>query len=200
MTTPTKPKLTPAKALAEFLKREAAWGEGEAEVRRRSRELADALTRSRALHDERRKLIHRNPQLVNHLDEPIGRDNPITAIDREMKQIGDLPEFEAKAAHAKRLATSAKQAAADYIAAHYPLVIEGRREEAERVTANANEKLAETRTAAAEYLGLVQSLIGWTVLAQRNPRDVPHLDGAAELSRLLKGWALQPPLPELPDE
>lgn len=195
--TRTKPRLTPAKALAEFKRREESWGEAEQAHRDVSRLFADKVARSRQLHEERRKLIHRNPQLVDHLDAPIGESNPIHPIDRELEQVGDLGEFQAKVAHAQRLATSAKQAAADFIAAHYPLVIEGRRQEAEHVAATVNERVAEARAAAADYLELVKSLTGWTVLAQRNPREVPHLDAAVALGRALDGWELPPPLPEV---
>jgi hypothetical protein len=116
---PSPAKLTPARAFAEHRRREAAWAAAERAVSKLSREFSQKLARTRELEEQRRRAINADPSLVNHRDEPISKRNSIAAIDRELEAVGDLAEFNAKVEHAKRLATSAKRACADYAAEHY---------------------------------------------------------------------------------
>ena len=182
-TTATRPqsKLTPARAYQECNMRGKRWADAEDVYRQHSRELAAKVAAWRALHDERHKLIRRDPQLVNHLDEPVGgKENPIRAIDAKLQKLGDLAEGEARVKHAK---------------AHFPLVVEGRRTEAEQMAARVNAEVAETREVADEYLTSVRWSEGLCHLAGRSARDVPGLEAVAELLRVLEGWDLPAPIP-----
>jgi hypothetical protein len=72
--------------------------------------------------------------------------------------------------------------------------------EAEARTAAANEKVREAHEEAERYHAFVRRVEGLTVPVRGvTPRDVPGLDDAAELLRVLSGWDLPVPLPELSD-
>lgn len=196
--TESKPKLTPATALAEFEKRQKLWDDAEQNVSDLSRELADLLTRTRQLHDERRKLAHRSPDLVNHLGHPVGKaDNPIREIDKALNALDDLGEAQAKVDHARALANSKKQATADYAAAHAPLIRDGRRAQREELTVATNAAIAAARDHVAAYLNANKGEQGFSALAGRNPREVPGYEHSADLTRILNGFTDLPvPLPE----
>jgi hypothetical protein len=197
--TPTKPKLTPARALAEFTKRGEKWAEAKRVHNELARELADKLTASRQLHDQRQALFHYEPELFDHHNHPVSDDNAAAAIDRDLEALGDLSELQAKVDHAARLAESAKQAQGDYAGAHFAAIVEGRRSEAEAVKEAVARDTATALTSAAAYLDFIRWSEGVCTFSGRSPRLVAGLESAGELLRVLEGWDRLPvPLPEMP--
>ena len=189
-----------ASALEQVHEREAAWKAAQDEATTQGRAAADAVERSRALHDERRRLVHREPGLVDHLNQPLDKDGPIAALDKEIGELGDLAERQARYDHSRRLTDRAKQSWQDYVAGHLPEIVDELRPEAEAVTETTNGLIAAAHRGAAEYLGFVRRVEGYVGAAKRDTRSVPGLDAASELVRFLEGWQLVPPLPKVPSE
>src|SRR5687768_15244492 len=121
MTTKTQPKTD---ILAELAKVEKRWAEAAAEASRLGTEHHTKVTRFRELQDERRRLIYREPGLVDHLGAPLGADNPIGKIDQEIARLGDLEDSQAKRQHAEELERVAKQDAYAYFAENFSAIME----------------------------------------------------------------------------
>lgn len=186
----------PKSVRAEFERREKEWGDAEAHASEVARSFAHALTRSRVLHDRRRQLTHREPELTDHLERPVDDKGEIAEIDRELDKLGDLAEEKARVDHARRLAESKKQACADYCSAHFEEVMRDIKPDAERDAAETQAAIEAALERAKQHLDLHQRIEGIHALADRNPRDVPGLDTASHLVRSLEVWDIKPSIPE----
>lgn len=100
-TTKTKTKND---ALAEESRRGDAWHKAAAEASRLGFEFGAKVREARALQDERQRLIHRDPGLVNHLHEPVKTtDNPVAKVDAAIADLGDIDDLGRQVEHARRL-------------------------------------------------------------------------------------------------
>ena len=81
-----------------------------------------AAESARNLATQRRRLIARQPGLVDHNDQPLADidANPVAAIDAELEKIGDVGELYAKVQHTQRLEADSDARARDFIEAHGP--------------------------------------------------------------------------------
>jgi hypothetical protein len=197
--TPTRRKADP---LTELHRREQAIEKARKQDRRDGRDLANKVQRSRELHDERRRLIHREPGLVDHLGNPVDKKNPIAEIDREIASLGDLTEAQAKYEHAKALLVRAEQSLRDYVAAHIEAILDGTRPESQTITDELNAAIANAREKADAYLGHVQRCEQLTTLGNDglNPRTIRGLEDIAACRRDLERWSFRTPIPEADDE
>ncbi len=88
--------------------REQKLSEASAAADRLARELGGKLKEAQALIDQRRQLVHHQPELVTHTGEPTSKSNEVAGIDRELRKLGDLEDLRAQAEHARRPPTSAQ--------------------------------------------------------------------------------------------
>ncbi len=186
----------PKSARREFERREKEWGDAEAHASEVARSFAHALTRSRVLHDRRRQLTHRDPELTDHLERPVDDKGEIAEIDRELRKLGDLAEEKARVDHARRVADRKKLACADYCSAHFDEVLRDIKPDAERDAAETQAVIEAALDRARQHLSLHQRIEGIHALAGRDPRAVPGLDTAADLIRSLEVWEIKPSIPE----
>ena len=191
--TPTATKKTSPKAESD--KRKQAWDSAEHQARELGRELSIKVATGRGLHEQRQRLIQRNPLLVNHKGEPVGA-NEVAVIDKHMADLGDLGDLEQQVIHAKRVAESRKQAFADHSAAHYGEIVADQRTESDTHTAELNQAVAKTLDLARRQLAHIRNAENQAVLAGRNPRSIRGLDEVAELIGRLQGLHIPTPLPE----
>lgn len=197
MTTATRPK----DVLAELKAVEKRWTEAAAEASRIGTEHHTKVTRFRALHDERHRLIHRDPRLVDHLDAPVGPDNPVGKIDQELAKVGDLGDSEAKRNHADELERVAKQDAHAFLAENFWPLMEALRPEAERMAATVHQRIEAVAEAVESYLAFVQRVQAYTVPIQGvTTHLIPGLDESSALKRTLGEWTLPVPIPDTPED
>ena len=87
--------------------REQKLSEASAAADRLARELGGKLKEAQALIDQRRQLVHHQPELVTHTGEPTARATRFWHR-RELRKLGDLEDLRAQAEHARRPPTSAQ--------------------------------------------------------------------------------------------
>jgi hypothetical protein len=202
MTTATRRRTKPD-VLAGLKTRNQDWAKAKEAERTAAHEHGGTLARAKALSDERRKLIFREPGLVDHQGQPNPevKDNRIVAIDRELAELGDLEDLAAKAAHARALERRAEQSWRDFACSHYWELIEASQPEAETVAAEANKAARAFTSKLEEYLGFHSRMVGLTTtMPGLDTRVVPGLDAAADLLRIAQKVALAPPIPEVPSD
>jgi hypothetical protein len=195
--TPTTTK-TRAPSLEDGLaEREQKLTEARAEASALGSEHSTKLKQAQALADERRRLVHRDPELVDHLGAPLGPDNAVGKIDQELAKLGDLEDLGRRVEHTRQIERSAKQSWDDYVAAHYTELLKASREEAETVVAEANEAARAFADKLNRYLEFHSRIAGFT---HRVPgittRVVPGLEAAVDLRRVAESVDLKPPIPE----
>jgi hypothetical protein len=179
--------------------RDKAWAAAEKAASELGTELANKLQRSRALHDERRRLIHREPSLVTHLNEPAKKGNQIDKLDREIAALGDLVDLKAKVEHRRRLAERAKQSWQDYVRANFWEIVESSRAEGEALTTEANQAAMAFAEALTRLLEFQQRLVGYTApVPGINGHVVPGIEATSNFLRLAESVDLKSPIPQEP--
>lgn len=179
-TTKTKPN-----ALGQLEKLEAVAAEKQAEAREIGRKLTDAENRHTALTDERNRLIHRDPRLVDHHGAPVGK-NAVHKIDAELAKLPDLGELTGQVVHARSVEAAARQDVEEFIREHYAELAEAFGPAGREVVAAVVEAVNIVREALDDYLDMHRRSSGLTHPVQGiTSHVVPGLDEASDLKRIL---------------
>ncbi len=93
------------------------------EIRQRLRtqrhEHSNTAKSTEELTNQRRRLAHRNPGLVDHTGSPVGGDeNPVAVLDAELKKLANVDDLYAKAGHTARLEQVADAKVREFIEVH----------------------------------------------------------------------------------
>ena len=196
--TPNKPTKSKSQGPLAELER---LGRIHAEVQANASELegrhATKLRRYRELTDERHRLVYREPGLVDHTGRPLDENNAVAQIDKQIAELGDVNDAWARVEHARRLVVVAKQSLEGFIAENYAAIIGAKRSHAEAVATTVNAKIREAADAVDLYMGFHGEVVGYIAATGGDTRDAPGLDSAAELTRVLHGFELPVPLPEV---
>lgn len=195
MTTATRAKR--GSALTELETLEAKWAaaaEARRDIGRQHQEKQNAL---RELLERRTRLLTGEPGQFNHDGSPLTDDNNAAEIQRAIDALGQT-DFTSEIAHLERLETAAKNVVHVHIEGHIAEIVDELRPAAEAVAAAVQDTLGPARAAVDAYLNMVRRSEGLThAVRGLDVRAVPGLDPAAELQRVLQGWDLPVPLPEL---
>jgi len=186
MTTATKQK---GGVLAELKQLEAAWADAERHARAASVEHYSTLNRARELVDERQRVAHRDPTLVDHQGNPAEPGNPIAKLDAQLGELGDLEELAARARHAAEVAAKCKADAYAFIGPNFERIVEALHDEA--VARRAAVQAAATALAdeAEAYLGFAQRVDALRASDRRLARTrVPAIEAGSELVRVANGY------------
>ncbi|MEK6327590.1 MAG: hypothetical protein AABM66_08745 [Actinomycetota bacterium] len=197
MTTATRSK----DVLAQLKAVEKRWADAQAEASRLGTEHHQKVQRFRELHDERHRLIHREPSLVDHTGQPVKADNPVGQIDQAIADLGDPEDSQARSQHADELARVAKEEAHQFFAENFWSIMDCLRSDGERAQTAVDQRIAATAEAVDAYLHFVQRLQAYTVPMQGiTTHLIPGLDQASALKRELENWTLPVPVPDTPEE
>jgi hypothetical protein len=190
--TKTRPK---ADALAALAEREQAWADAKGEADRLGSEFDQKFRQAEALGDERRRLIHHEPGLVDHHGNPVADDNAAAAIDRQLTALGDLADLHAQADHARKLEERAKQAATDYTCAQLDALLAELQPQAEATATEVARCMAELAEASTAYLNMARRVDGLRGTDRnRHHLRVPAIDTGSDLLNLSRDFE-PPPLP-----
>ena len=195
--TKTRPK---ADSLAELQARERAHSEAKAHASELGSEWGAKSREYEALQDHRRRLVYRNPALVDHHGnaDPDVEDNPVAAIDAQVAGLGDLGDLQARVHHARRLEQSAKQAADDFTCAHLDELFAAAVPEAEAMSAEVARVMAQLGERGTAYLNLARRIDRWKGTDRtRQHLRVPAIDVASDLVRMAEGYGVPPLATEL---
>ena len=193
--TKTRPKANP---LAELEARERAHAEAKATASELGSEWGAKVREYEALQDDRRRLVFRDPTLIDHHGNPAADDNPVAAIDAQIAELGDLPDLEARVHHARQIEQSAKQAKDDYTASHLDELLAALEPDAEAASAEVARAMAELGEAASAYLNMARRVDGWRGTDRTRQRlRVPAIDTASDLVRMAEGYGVPPLATEL---
>jgi hypothetical protein len=192
----------PAETLKAFLSYEKAWGEKSEEAHRLAAEYGEARRRILGLLERKQRLIHNQPELVDHQGNPVSKDNEVSKLNAEIlaadEEIGGgLNQLELRLDHARKLEERAKGAAEAFARSHLDLIVEARQAEGEADRERAEAKLAEAREEAHRYLDAARRTEGIRALAGATDRKAPAFDAGSELVRALELWQGLPSTTEL---
>jgi hypothetical protein len=202
VTTATKAKAPKAPdLLAEVDRLERAWREAEAKAKDAGTKHAQAFNRHTELADQRRRLAHREPHLVDHLGQPNPdiTDNPVKAIDAEIAKLGDVNDLLARRDHARRLTEAAKQDWAGLVAEHFTEIVSALEPEAEAKVAAVQAAGEQLAAAVNDWLLMhARAVELTTAVAHVDGRSVPDNGGPTKLKQDAEALTLPLPLPRLP--
>jgi hypothetical protein len=194
--TPTQTRTKPS-VLDGLKERQQKWDKAQADASALGTEHGTKVKAAQALADERRRLVHRNPVLVDHLGAPVGPDNPVGEIDKKLAELGDLQDLWAQVQHARKIAESARQSRDDFVVSHYSELLEAKRPEAEAVANSANQAAKPLVEELKRYLEFHGEIASYTVPVQGiTTHVVPGLEAAVGFLKVVEGIDLQPPIPE----
>ena len=186
MTTATKAK--PKSELTELERFEARWAKAAEEAKALGREHHTKLTRARELGDQRQRLTHRQPGLVDHHQQPLAtiNDNPVVQLDRETEALGDLADLRAQVDRtpARACSQTGRQA---YVAEHYTAILEALEAEGDRHAEALNAAIATVAEELERYIGHCQRLAGLATMVRADTR-VSGLDQASAVARQMRDW------------
>lgn len=195
MTTATKPR-SQSSELAALQELERLWDKATQDAKRLGTEHNEKVNTYRSLSDERRRLLHRDPGLADHLGQPTHADNDVGQIDKAIADLGDIDELGAKVAHARRLAEKAKQDAMAHIQANFSEIVEQFRPQAEAAVEGVRARADELAQAIETYLNAFRRSVGLTEPIQGlDGRHVPGVDHAAAIQRTVADLDLPVPVP-----
>ena len=149
-----------------------------------------------ALLDERRRLAHQDPKLVDHRGMPSGvANNPIEEIDKRLREY-DLEDDHARYEHAKRLLAQAEDEVRAFIPPVFWQLVEAVTPEAEQAAEDVRAAMAEAHAAVERYIDVYRRVLGLTApMAEVDGRDIPGLDHAAVLAKAVREIELPVPVP-----
>ncbi len=193
---PTATKAKPKSELTELGRFEAKWAKAAEEAKALGREHHTKVTRAQELGDQRQRLTHRQPGLVDHHQQPLAsiKDNPVVQLDRETEALGDLADLGAQVEHARQLERVAKQDVQAYVAEHYTAILEALEAEGDRHAEALNAAIATVAEELERYIGHCQRLAGLATMVRADTR-VSGLDQASAVARQMRDWNL--PTPQL---
>ncbi len=194
MTTATKAK--PKSELTELERFEAKWAKAAEEAKALGHEHHTKITRAQELGDQRQRLTHRQPGLVDHHQQPLAsiKDNPIVQLDQETEALGDLADLRAQVEHARQLERVAKDDTQAYVAEHYTGILEALEAEGDGHAEALNAAIGDLAEMLERYINHSKRLAGLAALVRADTR-VSGLDEAAAVARQMRDWHL--PTPEL---
>jgi hypothetical protein len=200
--TKTPPKAPKARnPLTELDQLEQAWREAETRAGEASSKHAEAFNGHRELADQRRRLAHGDPNLVDHLGNPNPdiENNPIRQLDTEAEKLGDVADLQARKDHARRLADAEKGRWSAYVSDNFTEIVHALEPEAEAKVAAVRAAGEQLAAAAADWLGFhARSVELTTPVAWINAQSVPDNGGPTKLKEGAEGLTLPLPLPRLP--
>jgi hypothetical protein len=183
MATTTTPKPKSARSvLVDLERREAEVAELEAKARDLGSESQSARNQIKVLNEERRKLIHREPALVDHRGRPTETiaDNAILDVDKKLNACADAADLEAQHLHARQVADRAEQSVRDWTKSRTDALAEALAPMLRQHHTEAQARLDEAAEAVSGYSALARR---FEVLTGQRLSAVEHLSG---LHRLLK--------------
>lgn len=195
--TKTRPKAGP---LSELKARESAWADAKAHASELGSAFGAVSRQFEALQDQRRRLVFRDPGLVDHTGSanPDRKENPVANIDAQVAELGDVEDLHARMLHARQLEQSAKQAAQDFTASHLDELLAALEPEAEAASAEVARAMAQLGEAASAYLNLARRVDGWRGTDRtRQQLRVPAIDTASDLVRMADSYGVPPLATEL---
>jgi len=192
MTTATATKADP---LAQLEQLEQTHAEAKAEADKIGREAYAKQRRASELTEERRRLVHRSPGLVDHRDQPLAsiKSNPIAAIDAEIEKLGDLADEAAKAAHAGRLAARAEADIRGHVSEHFAAIVAAELPTREAEAEDVRNLAASLIAGLDRYVGGNQRSTHLCHLVGDQGRSLPRTDHASALRKTLLDWATDAP-------
>jgi hypothetical protein len=153
-----------------------------------------------ALTDERRALVHRDPELVTHTGEAADPSNAIADLDKRIADLGDLADSAARVEHAKGIEQSKRQAFEDQARNHGPALDEARRPEGESLLSAFTEAAATLGAVADQLVAFGHRSMEFAHIQKQDTQRIP-IDGVADAQRTARGLADSPPaLPIQPRE
>jgi hypothetical protein len=173
---------------------EAAWVAAEDAHRTESARHAGLLRRHQELEDARRKLIRRDPELVDHLGAPIGEGNPVSDVDKEIAGLDELVDSAARVDHRAKIARSKKQARDALIANHAEAVKEEAYTDDEALRLAFTETMTKAAEIAKQRVDVCKRLMDIAAVCSESSRSV-QIDVVAETERTVRRLAEQPPTP-----
>jgi hypothetical protein len=177
--------------------REQKWNKARAKASALGSEHGIKLRQAQELADQRRQLIHRNPELVDHLGVPVGPNNPVGKVVQAVEKLGDLQDLALQVEHARQVERSTKQSWDDFVSAHFAELLDLHRPEAAAVALSANEAARALATELRKYLAFHSRIAGFTHPVQGiTTHVVPGLEAANDLLRVVDSVDLKPPIPE----
>jgi hypothetical protein len=194
----TKPPKEAVKALKELQRLEADAVKADA----KAREVSGQLTRARAEHDEinRRRylLLEDRPELETPTGAPAEAGNDLDLLEKQRAKIGDLNDLQAAYNHARKIENRCNQRITEYIAQHYPQLVDAFRPEAEAAAQQFAEAVETAKQAAYHYRGIKQRAEGLTGPVQGITTRVVPGDDVHEVIRVLdQVGELPPPIQDL---
>ncbi len=182
------------KELEKLEKEAQAAREKSSEIGREVRAVGQTL---RPLLDRRAGLIKRDPALVDHTGAPVDDDNPVAQVDREIAELPDLNDLQARYEHSKRVTAVAEQKVRDFISQNQETVAAGFEPQAERAAAELKKASEEALAAANFYLASIRRAAGIRNATGRNRTPVPGEDQIGPLIKTLQALA-EMPAPTVP--
>jgi hypothetical protein len=203
----TTTKTRPAKktdAGAELAALEAKAAKAKAEADRLARELFDATKQlhghldDRGLLAKRERLLVRSPEQYHGDDSPRREGSEAGKLQAAIDEVPDLGVLTQGVNHARRVEARAKEDVDAFIAAHYAELVVAQRPAAEAAAGVANGKAREFLDSLNQYLNTYRESVRLTVpIRGLDGRVVPGVDTASDLIRLLEGFELPAPVPEV---
>ncbi len=192
MTTKTKPSATD-----ELQQLRQLWADAKAAADDLGRDFTTRRNQAQDLAEDRQHHIRREPGLVDHVGAPVDAGNEIAKIDAELEKVGDLVDLHARFDHARALEARAKEKVDAYIEAHYSQLVDDLRPRAETAAVSVRTKADELLDEVGRYLAVHGEAVALTVpLRTIDGRNVPGVNIASELRRILEPLELPVPLPD----
>ena len=185
-----------SRAYAELAELEAALAKATEQSNVIGQELRSSQEEVDVLLDHRRRLVHSDPELVNHRGEPTkAKGNPVGQVDKKLAEY-DLEDLRARYDHARALERKAQQRVYDHLQAHYGDVIDAFRPEAEQAAEDVRVAVAAAYDSVEAWLNTWRRGVGLThPMADIDGRDVPGTEHASALLKALRGVELPVPSP-----
>lgn len=158
----------------------------------------EAAERRKLLTAERRRLIIRDPTLVNHREEPVDAGNAVGQIDKEIATAVDPGDAQAKYEHAKRVEAHGREQVREFQRVNVNALLDGFRSEAEAAASRVNLAAEAFIAELDHYIAAVQrgeSLVQPS-RGSRHPGRNPGMEAAGHLKAAMEGADLPVQLPE----
>jgi hypothetical protein len=192
MTSATRTPPATKDGLRKVREAEAARVAAEDAHRTESARHAALLRRHQELEDARRKLIRRDPELVDHLGAPVGEGNPVSDVDKEIAKLDDLVDSDARVKHRREIARSKKQAREALIANHAEAVKQEAYTDDEALRSSYTETMTKAAEIARQRVGVCRRLMEVAAICRESNRSV-QIEAAAEVERRVRQLAEEPP-------
>lgn len=202
MPTVTKPRPKPARSVLKDLEQlEAEVTERRIKCEKLRKEVLDLHAALEPLHEERRTLALRQPELFDYEGRPDAsvKPNRVLDIDKAIAASPDLDDLRAQLAHAESVLARAEQGAKDWREARYEELIDAHRPMAEEVRDAVIAADQQLQDAIERYLALAIRLESFSEAKHPALRGLVQVPGRDYVGSLLRGRErIEPPIP-IPD-